>query len=424
MKYFLIKGIFKDKSRSLLPIIVVSIGVFLTVLMHSWVFGVIGDSIEIGANFNTGHVKITTKAYAEDAGQLPNDLALLEIDELNNRLKIDFPRIEWVDRIRFGALIDVPNENGETRAQAISVGWGIDLLNPKSSDIKRFNLESSLKQGKLPQNRGEALITLEFAQKFDVKPGDIFTLIGTTMDGSMSFSNYVVSGTVTFGVGVLDRGAIIIDIEDARNSLAMIDGASEILGFLPSGIYEKNAAEKVRQQFQAQYYDSSDEFSPYMQTLHEQDGMGELIDYSSYISFLLIFIFVFSMSIVLWNAGLLGGLRRYSEFGVRLALGEYKSHIYGTLLFEALIIGTTGSLIGTFLGLTLSYYIHSVGIDMSSFMPQSSIMMPTVVRTHVTSVSYYLGFIPGILSIVLGNALAGIGIYKRNTAKLFNELEV
>jgi putative ABC transport system permease protein len=51
-------------------------------------------------------------------------------------------------------------------------------------------------------------------------------------------------------------------------------------------------------------------------------------------------------------------------------------------------------------------------------------MMPDIVRAHITVTDYYIGLIPGIFSTVVGTALSGIGIYKRNTARLFKELEV
>ncbi len=50
-------------------------------------------------------------------------------------------------------------------------------------------------------------------------------------------------------------------------------------------------------------------------------------------------------------------------------------------------------------------------------------MMPTVFRANITTTAYYLGFIPGLFSVVLGTMLSGIGIYKRKTAQLFKELE-
>jgi len=51
-------------------------------------------------------------------------------------------------------------------------------------------------------------------------------------------------------------------------------------------------------------------------------------------------------------------------------------------------------------------------------------MMPTVYRAKVSPELFYIGFIPGLLAMTLGNALAGYAIYKRKTAQLFKELEV
>ncbi len=139
---------------------------------------------------------------------------------------------------------------------------------------------------------------------------------------------------------------------------------------------------------------------------------------------MMVFIFIIAMSIVLWNTGLLGGLRRYSEFGVRLALGEEKKHIYRTTLVEAVLIGIIGSTVGTILGLALSYRLQSHGIDFSGMMDNLGVMMPTVFRAVVTPSMYVVGFIPGVLATVMGSALAGFAIYKRKTAQLFKELEV
>jgi len=44
-------------------------------------------------------------------------------------------------------------------------------------------------------------------------------------------------------------------------------------------------------------------------------------------------------------------------------------------------------------------------------------------RAHISLTTYYIGFVPGIISTVVGSMLAGIGIYKRQTANLFKELE-
>jgi putative ABC transport system permease protein len=159
-----------------------------------------------------------------------------------------------------------------------------------------------------------------------------------------------------------------------------------------------------------------------MSKLKEQSGLAEYLDYADQMLGILIFVFIFAMSLVLWNSGLLSGLRRYGEIGVRLAIGEHKGHIYRSMIVESIGIGIIGSILGTIIGLGFSYWLTK-GIDISAFTQTSSIMMPTVYRAVITSNAYYIGFIPGLLATVIGTMLAGIGIYRRQTASLFKELE-
>ncbi len=420
---FLFKGMVNDKSRSLLPIIVVSIGVMLSVVMFCWIRGIMGESLRLNAHFNTGHLKVMTRAYAKDADQMPNDLAILGVDNQLRELRRTYPGLDWVKRIRFGGLIDFPDSKGETRAQGPVVGWALDLFSPVSKEAVRFNLLKALVAGKLPVKPGEALISDLFATKFQIKPGEMFTLFGTTMDGGMAFKNLIVAGTIRFGSAPLDRGAIIADISDVQLALNMPDAAGEILAFFNSDRYDNEQALLAASAFNQTFKSVKDEYAPVMITLREQSGMAEFIDYVNAIGSVMIIVFMVAMSIVLWNAGLLGGLRRYNEFGIRLAMGEDKDHIYKTLIYEAVFIGTIGSVLGTTLGLGIAWYLETFGINISGMMKNSSLLMPSVARAEITSTAWYIGFIPGLISVVLGNALSGIGIYKRQTAQLFKELE-
>jgi putative ABC transport system permease protein len=430
MKKFIFKGILRDKGRSLLPVIVVSLGALLTVFLYSWVTGVLGDSVEMSSNFEGGDVKIMTQAYADEFNQFPNDLALLDVEELLKELETVFPDMDWAPRIRFGALADFPDSLGETRGQGPVAGWAVDLLSENTREPERFNLPAAIIRGKVPQKRGEVLLSEDLAARFDASPGDSFTLFGTTMEGGFSFVNFVIAGTVRFGTTGLDRGAVLMDLEDARSAFAMEDAAGEILGFLPEIHYDDNSAQEIAARF-TNHFDpqttnsgEDSEFSPIMLTLSQQEGMAQILVYSQTISAMLIFLFVAAMSIVLWNAGLLGGLRRYTEFGVRIALGESKGHIYRSLIWEALMIGALGSVLGTAVGVALVFVFSARGFDFSSFIQNATILIPGVVRPAITPVIYYIGFIPGVFSMVLGNMLAGTGIYKRETSRLFNELDV
>ncbi|MFO7924132.1 MAG: FtsX-like permease family protein [Bacteroidales bacterium] len=420
---FLVKGLLRDKSRSRLPVIVVSIGVMLTVFLHAYITGFMGDTIEMNARFSFGHVKIMTRAYAEEMDQVPNDLALVGASDMLDELKELYPGMEWAARIQFGGLIDAPDESGETKAQGPAMGLGLDLFSPDSREAERLNLAGSMVRGTMPDNRGEVLISENFSRRLQVDPGDEITLIGSSMYGGMVMHNFRVSGTLVFGIEIMDRGTIIADIEDIRLALDMDDAAGEIIGFLPDGFYDDDIAVRMASDFNGMYSDDEDEFTPVMKSLSQQGTMGPYVEMAGYWSWYLTMIFIIAMSLVLWNAGLLGGLRRYGEIGIRIAMGEEKGHIYRSMIWESVFIGFTGTIIGTGFGLLFAYIVQVRGIDISGMMEGASLMMPDTIRTRITPADYYIGLIPGLLSTVTGTMLAGIGIFKRETARLFKELE-
>jgi len=380
--------------------------------------------ISSNANLDTGHLKVMTKPYNENKDQLPNDLALLEIDLLIESLESEYPNLEWVPRIKFGGILDVPDVNGETIIQGPGIGLGLSILGEDKSEIERLSIQKSIVRGSMPENPNEILLSEVFSKKLKINPGDEVTFFGSTMEGSMVFESFVMSGTVMFGNPVLDRSTFIVDFKKTQMILDMENGSSELLAYFKTDFYDDKTALKIESNFNKKYLKSEDEFAPIILSLRNQNDLGATLDLVDSFSFIFISIFVIAMSLVLWNTGLIGGLRRYQEFGIRLALGESKKHVYSLLIIESIIIGFIGSTFGTGLGFILCYYMQETGIDISEALTNSVVIIPSVLKAKVSSNLLYLGYIPGLISIVFGTALAGRGIFKRNTSKLFKELEV
>ena len=421
---FFLKGLLRDRSRSLFPVLTVFAGVFLSVLLYSYINGVVSEMIKSTAHYQTGHLRIMTRAYAKEANQNPNDLALIGVDKIIADLNEKYPEMFWTPRIKFGGLLDIPDENGETKTQGPVMGMAVNLFSESSPERKLLNINDAIVSGRIPNQPGEILISDEFAKKLKVAPGDIATLISATMYGSMTMANFKIAGTVQFGITAMDRGAILTDISDIQIALDMDNAAGEILGFFSDDIYHDEQAALIAASFNDEYQKSADQFSPQMGTLPEESGLADYMGMVESASILMVGIFILAMSIVLWNAGLMGSLRRYGEIGVRLAVGEDKGHVYRTLILESVMIGIFGSILGTLAGVGVGYWIQVHGIDIGFLLKKSSLMMSNVLRAQVTFGSFFIGFIPGIAATVLGTSIAGIGIYKRQTSQLFKELEV
>ena len=420
MIQFLIKGILRDRSRSLFPILTVAAGAFIMVLAVGYIAGATQNFLGTSASFTTGHVKVMTNAYAEDVDLMPNELAILGVDSIISELTKTEPSLSWSPRIKFGGLLDIPDENGETEAQVIVAGLAVNL---NGRDAEIMGIADAIVQGAMPTAPNELIISEDLLNRLNVSIGDTATLVSSTMYGSSMMHNFRIAATVRFGITPMDRSAIIADLTDIQIALDMQDAAAEILGFFPDMLYESERADQIAMDFTATQ-DENDEFALQMITLADQNGLRSMLQMLNGMSGVLTGILIFAMSIVLWNAGLMGSLRRYGEIGLRLAVGEAKGHVYISLLGESVLIGIGGSILGTSLGLAATYYLQVKGIDISQVTQNSSMMIENIIRAQIIPSCYYVGLIPGVIAPLIGTAISGLGIYRRQTAELFKELEV
>lgn len=425
---FLTKGLLRDRSRSLFPVVIITITVGIVIFTIGFMKGTMNSVFLDTAVIISGHEKVVTRAYKEESQMLPNDLALLDIDQIIENLNKEYPTHFWSPRITFGGLLDIPDNNGETKDQGPVIAIGIDLLSNESRMPEIWELEKCLVEGKLPKTSKEVLISKKLATKLNISIGDLTTFVGTTMHNAFTTYNFLVSGTFDLRKGQADKQMMLVDISGAREALDMENAASEIFGFTHSLFYNDDKAVNLRTNYNDSYSDTSNIFSPVMLALRDSsEQMGTMVDMVDIFLLIIGGVFLIIVTIVLWNMGLMNGLRRHGEFGLRLAMGESKGDVYRSMILESFIIGFTGTIFGTSIGLMLTYYVQEYGIDYSeviSTMSTSSMVMPNIFYAQITPELYYIGFIPGVIATVLGTMLAGIAIYKREMAQLFKELEV
>ena len=423
---FLTKGLLRDRTRSFFPVLVITISVAIVVFASGFMTGMMNNLLLDTAVILSGHEKIVTRAYHEENMLLPNDLALLDTDELVDKLEKEYPNLFWTPRITFAGLLDVPDERGETKSQGPVIGFGIDFFSEGSRQVEIWELERNLVSGTLPVSKNDALISSKLADKLNILLGEKVTFIGSTMDNAFTTYNYNIVGTFNLRKGQTDRQMMLVDISGAREALDMDNAASAIFGFMHDLFYDDAALVALRTNYNKIESDSLDIFSPVMLALRDGNQMGTMVDMSNAILAIMGAVFLVIVMVVLWNMGLMNGLRRYGEVGLRLAIGEPKGHVYRSLITEALIIGLFGTIIGTGLGLSITYYVQENGIDYTKGMEalsNSSMVMPNIFYAQVTPDLLYIGFFPGVLATVFGTMLAGLAIYKREMSQLFKELE-
>jgi putative ABC transport system permease protein len=428
---FILQGILRDKTRSLFPFLVVTVGVALVVFAVGFMEGVFMGMVDTTANLDTGHIRFVNKPFYDEEHLNPLDRALTDEKETGRWLKENSdPDIQWSPRIRWSAIADVPDENGETKSQTPIIGMALDLLSPNSAEVSRLHLKKTLEAGRLPQAPKEILLGYELARTLEVGLGQTVTLLGQTFDGGMAADNYKVVGFVRFGVFAMDKKMALIDIKDAQDSFYMEDTVTDWLGFLPSRVSYKKY-KKIKEALQTRLEklkqhppkDWAKDDVPIVLSVLEQRNLDNLNRVFQLVKKIFVGIFVLLMVLVLWNAGLLNGIHRYGELGLLLAMGQTHKKLVWMMGVESLSIGILGSIAGCLIGGGVVYYLQEVGINMGDAFAQTGMMLSDTVRGRVTLESFLMGIVPGLTASVLGSLFASVALFQRSEANLFRELE-
>jgi putative ABC transport system permease protein len=226
----------------------------------------------------------------------------------------------------------------------------------------------------------------------------------------------------------MDKKMVLIDLASAQNTFYMVDMVTDWLGYFPSSA-SFDRYEEVKERMNASLVDwtppkdwAKDDV-PIVLSIRDQQNIGAIADKFSVIKGFVVGIFTFLMVLVLWNAGILSGIHRYGEMGLRLAFGEPHWKLIMTLAIEGLWIGILGSVAGSLLGGAFTWYLQEVGINMGDNFAQTGLMINDVVRARMTVGGFVQGIVPGILASVAGTLVASMAIFKRSEANLFRELE-
>ena len=428
---WILRGIWRDKTRSLFPFLVISVGVTLLIYLLGFMEGTFAGMIDVSAHLDTGHLRFVNKPFYDEEHLNPLDRALAGQKETLQWLQQNGdPRIEWSPRIRWGAIMDVPDEKGETKSQTPVIGMAIEMLKKNSAERKRLNLEQSVIEGVVPSHPKEMLVGYKLAEALKLSLGDQVTLLGQNFDGGMATDNYRVVGFVKFGLAAMDKKMALIDLADAQQTFYMEDMVTDFLGFVPmnigyleydqlkQGIMDRLPALKENP---PREWASDDE--PLILSVLDQRNLRELSIKFELVDDVVIGVFTFLMVLVLWNAGLLNGVHRYGEMGLLLALGETHRKLMVLMALEALVIGVLGSAVGCIVGGGLVYYLQEVGISTHGIFETSGLMMSDTIRARVSLNAFVFAVIPGITASVLGNLIANLAIFQRSEANLFRELE-
>lgn len=383
-----IRNIFRNKRRSFLTALSLLVAGFVIVALHGYLRGALGASREMIIKLDTGHVLITKKDYFERRIFLPqedyiDDTQDLEI-LLNNSKYVDF----YTMRLKAGAML-FTNDGASKHAV-------IFALDPEK-EKKAFNLEPKVIEGTYDLSIG-CLVAADFARSLKIKLGDSLIILTKSVRGGLSAIKLPVTGIAEVEYATLDRSLVILSIKNARKLLKIENGVHEILVFLKKETYIQKFINSL---------DLPQELGAYSYTF----ALGSFAFFYRFadIFYMGIYILITILAaFAIVNTMTVAVFERMREIGTLKAIGMADREIFKLFGLEGTIIGATGGLVGSLLGLFINLILHIKGINFENMIKGIEFPFPYVIRPAVNLWIVVMAFVIVIVISFLAATLPAL----------------
>ncbi len=348
MKYLFklaLKNILKAKRRTALTFLMLSFSVVVYLVMESMLDGFDKESFKNFIDFETGHFKIRSEKFDADH-PYDTDNYLPDTSSINEKLHNLKFVTGYTSRLSFLSEVD----NGNDSVPVITVG--IDPVNDK----KVFSLSDYIISGKL--EKGGALLGKALAKDMNLNINDIVYVTFRDNKGMMTSIELSVTGLVQTADPRINSSTVYMNLDEARKYLG-IKGAAEISIRTDdpnkTGEYQKQIRSVISGVKLRNWKELSTDFTALMAT--KRSG-------SRY--FLMFIVIIALVGII--NTLLMSVYEKRKEIGTLMALGMEHREIRNIFIFEGILIGFLGTLLGLILGTLVNLYFIYVGIDYTALM--------------------------------------------------------
>lgn len=347
---FALRDIRKMWKRSLAVIAVVMVSVFLLQFGGSYVDG-FRDKIQQQAVRESGVVRIAADGYDKKIDLLPLEPNIPWNDALDDSLR----RIEHVKavrpQIRFGALANSPERTLEMQVAATT---------PDAAHSIWGRLERAMVEGTFIDGPNQLMLGSNAARLLKVHAGDKLILLTSDSYGGMSAVEPVVTGIFHSLNADEDATLIVCELAIAQKLLAMsgrVTGITLELDHLDD--LDKTLPE-VETHFGGRY-----QVTTWKQ---DQAALIQLLDVSEIGIWVITVIILIVATLGMINTFLISVLERLREFGTLRAIGLLPGQLIKIVLFQGVVLGMIGTIIGLALSLPITFYYYAHPIDLGDAM--------------------------------------------------------
>ena len=376
----------RNRRRTLLTMMAVMLGMAIMVVMNGFIAGVMDSALQNNIRLNTGHMQIRAASYA------PEKLSLLWQDLLEGpqayiTRALEQPEVSSAAPVLWaGAILGTQRE---------SFGVTLTGIDPQAG------FHAPIQQGMVSGEyltadvRNEILIGKRLADSMGISVGQRVSLAVGNPDGNPEEGIFTVRGVFVTGIPGYDEGTVFMPLSQAQAFTGSGDRVSTIVLMLADQAQAENVAAAL--QFPGvSVLTWQDLNAVWLQTIGA--AMGFYI--------ILYAIVILVVAVVIANTLLMAVFERTREMGILAALGMRRREIMVMFLFEAVIIGLFGIVLGILLGSAGVLYLSEIGLfvgDSTASLADGIAIGATLyarfVPSAIVSLAFWMLFIVVLVSL-------------------------
>ena len=388
------RNIWRNRSRSLVILISVAIGLWAGIFLMAFYNGMIRQRIRSAIEGETSHLQIHHPLFAEDgdvAYHLGSGDSLIQFLKRHRAVRISCARVV---------------SYGMASTAAGSTGVKISGVQP-SEEAAVTGLSRKIIEGTYFSQTGrhEILLGKRLATKLRLAIGQKVVLTINDADGELSSSAFRVVGLYSISNSPYEESNVFVRISEAGQLAAMDDAVNEVAVLLHQDRDVDGVASALRARFASVEVKTWTQLSPEMQLLVvTMDRM----------MFIFMGIIMLALSFGIINTMLMSVLERTREIGMLLSLGMIRPLVFGMVILETLFMVLAGCPAGILAAILTVAYTQKNGIDLSG----SSEVMSSFGWESRAYPSLEAGQVGVILLLVICTALLSALFPARRTLKL------
>ncbi len=363
-----LRGLLRNRRRSILSLLAVSLGLALLIFINAFIAGVIDDSLNNSIRLRTGHIQIRAESYRDEKVSLQWQDLLSDLDTLMTRVDSSPNLVAAAPVLWAGGVLGTKDDSAGLQVVGIDV----------DSDLYRPIRESVVAGAFLAaDDRNGILVGRRLADSMGIGVDSTISLTVVDSDGVPQDAFFTVRGLFSTGIVTYDENSVFLPLGKAQ-ALTHTEGHASAVVML---LDDPEAAEGVAVGLRGpglSVQTWADLNGSFLSTLQTAQGFYLILD----------LIVMLITAVVIANTLLMSVFERFREIGILASLGMKGRQVIQMFLYEATLLGLAGVGVGVLLGGAIVWYLTRYGLYLGDDAASAA------GETYAMSSTIYAAFVP------------------------------